>query len=150
MLCRLFGKEMQDKQKGYILNISSISAVMPYPTISLYGPTKSFLRKFSRALRFELKGSGIHVTCLIPGATATALIKAENVNIPLAIRLGVMKKPERVARVGVSALFKNRSIRIPGMLNTFVVYFFPLIPSYLIEGIYKRVKKKSERRKNST
>ena len=66
MLCRLFGKEMQDKQKGYILNISSISAVMPYPTISLYGPTKSFLRKFSRALRFELKGSGIHVTCLIP------------------------------------------------------------------------------------
>lgn len=142
-LCRLFGKGMQDKQKGYILNISSISAVMPYPIISLYGPTKAFLRKFSRALRFELKGSGIHVTCLIPGATATALIKPESVNVPLAIRLGVMKKPEQVAGIGVSALFKNRSIRIPGMLNKFVVFFFPLIPSFLIARIYKQVKKKA-------
>lgn len=140
LLSRLFGKLMQENQKGYILNVSSISAVMPYPTISLYGPTKSFLRKFSCALRHELKGSGIFVTCLIPGATFTALFNTEHINVPLAMRLGIMKKPDDVARIGVRALFKNRPVRIPGGLNKFVVYFFPLIPGCLIAWIYKRVK----------
>ena len=73
MLCRLFGEKMIKRHKGYILNTSSISSVMPYPTISLYGPTKAFLRHFTRALRTEVKRYGIKVTCLIPGATATGL-----------------------------------------------------------------------------
>jgi short-subunit dehydrogenase len=144
LFCRLFGKQMHDNQKGYILNVSSISAVMPYPTIPLYGPTKTFLRKFTRALRYEMKTRGVHVTCLLPGATATALHDPEKVNFPLAIRLGVMKRPEDVAKAGIKALFKNRSIRIPGMLNKFVVYFFPLIPPILIECIYRRIKKKKQ------
>jgi short-subunit dehydrogenase len=146
LLSRLFGKLMLENQKGYILNVSSISAVMPYPTISLYGPTKTFLRKFSRALRHELRGSGIFVTCLIPGATFTALFDSEHINVPLAMRLGIMKKPDDVARTGVRALFNNRPIRIPGTINKFVVYFFPLIPSCLIGWIYKRVKMREKQR----
>ena len=34
LLCRLFGEKMKENGQGYILNVSSISAVMPYPTIS--------------------------------------------------------------------------------------------------------------------
>ena len=142
LLCRLFGELMQDNLKGYILNVSSISSVMPYPTIALYGPSKTFMRKFSRALRHEMKGKGIHVSCLIPGATATAMYDTEHMNVPLAIKLGIMKRPEDVARKGVKALFKNRPIRIPGMINKFVVYFFPLIPSFLIGAIYTCVLRK--------
>lgn len=146
LLCRLFGKQMQKNQKGYILNVSSISAVMPYPTIPLYGPTKTFLRKFTRALRYEMKRNKVHVTCLLPGATATALHDPEKVNLSLAIRLGVMKKPANVARAGIQALFNNRPVRIPGLLNKFVVYFFPLIPGSLIYAIYKGVKKRELKR----
>ncbi len=141
MLCRLFGKLMEKKNKGYILNVSSISAVMPYPTISLYGPTKTFLRKFSRALRTEMKGVGVHVSCLLPGATATNLYKNEKVNIPLAMKLGVMKKPEEVARIGIKALFKNRAESIPGFLNKLTMFFIPLIPNAFILFIYRKTKK---------
>ena len=139
MLCRQFGELMEENQKGYILNVSSISAVMPYPTISLYGPTKTFLRKFTRALRTELKGNGVIVSCLLPGATATALYDTKKVNVPLAMRLGIMKKPEDVAKKGIAALFKKRAECIPGFLNKFTMRFIPLIPDILIRFIYRKM-----------
>lgn len=145
MLCRLFGALMEQNQRGFILNVSSISAVMPYPTISLYGPTKTFLRKFTRALRYEMNLSGVHVTCLIPGATATDLYDTSNINLSLAMRLGIMKKPGLVAKVGVKALFKNRAESVPGLLNKFILCFFPLIPGWFLGFIYKRVKRRSRK-----
>jgi short-subunit dehydrogenase len=47
-LCNYFSKEMVKNKKGYILNVSSISAVMPYPFISLYGPSKTYMRYFTK------------------------------------------------------------------------------------------------------
>lgn len=143
LLCRLFGGLMQERQMGFILNISSISAVMPYPMISLYGPTKAFLRKFTRALRYEMNEKGVHVSCLIPGATATALYNTDHINVPLAMRFGIMKSAAEVAKKGLKAMFRNRPIRIPGIINKFVVYIFPLIPACLIRAIYKRQLKRN-------
>jgi short-subunit dehydrogenase len=137
LLSQLFGKKMSARKAGYILNVSSISAVMPYPIISFYGPSKTFVRSFTRALRTEMKSNGIKVTCLLPGATATALYDTHTVNIPLAMRLGVMKKPERVAHAAVKSLFKGRAECIPGVLNKMVVFLLPLIPTFMIEWIYR-------------
>lgn len=138
LLCRLFGEQMIKRQKGYILNVSSITAVMPYPGISLYGPTKTFLRNFTRALRTEMKLYGINVTCLIPGAVNTALYDAANFNTPLLIKLGIMKKPYIVANAGVRALFNNCAECIPGLLNILTVLLIPLIPHFIIGIINKR------------
>ena len=137
LLCRLFGEVMLKNQKGFILNVSSISAVMAYPLISLYGPTKTFLRHFSKALHIEMKRNNVNVTCLLPGATATALYDKDKINLSLAIMLGVMKKPEYVARLGVTALFKNKRECIPGLLNKFTMLFIPVLPTFIIRHIYK-------------
>lgn len=141
MLCRFFAELMAKNHRGYILNVSSISAVMPFPTISLYGPTKTFLRKFTRALRTELKEKGVNVSCLLPGATATSLYDTKNMNLSLAKRLGIMKKAELVARAGVKALFKRRAESIPGLLNKFVMRIIPLIPNGLISFLYRKMKR---------
>ncbi|MBN1414054.1 MAG: SDR family NAD(P)-dependent oxidoreductase [Bacteroidales bacterium] len=136
-LCRLFGAIMILRKKGFILNVSSISAVMPYPGISLYGPTKAFLRYYTRALRTEMKSYGVHVTCLIPGATATALYNANNINMPLLMRLGIVKKPETVALKAVKALSGNRAECIPGLLNKLIILLLPCIPHFVISLIHK-------------
>ncbi len=141
MLCRLFAEQMVINKKGYILNVSSISSAMPYPTIALYGPTKTFIRRFSRALRTELKNENVNVSCLLPGATATALYDPEKVNMPLAIKLGIMKKAEEVAKAGVIALFKKKPEKITGLINKFIILLVPLIPNFIIELIYKKTKK---------
>ncbi len=138
LLCRLFGEKMAMGNKGYILNVSSISAVMPYPTISFYGPTKTFLRHFSRALRTELKPSRVNVTCLIPGAMDTPLHNTYNFNRNLAKKLGVFKNPDIIARVGIKALFGNRAECIPGLLNKLTICLLPLVPHFIIVLMYRR------------
>jgi short-subunit dehydrogenase len=139
LLCRLFGEQMIRRKTGFILNVSSISAVMSYPGISFYGPTKAFLRYFTRAIRIEMKRYSVKVTCLIPGATATGLYDHKKFNTPLKRTLGIIKKPETVAKAGVNALFNNRAEYIPGFLNKLIVFLLPLIPSILIGFIYKKI-----------
>ena len=142
VLCRLFVDVMVKNNKGYILNVSSISSVMPFPIISLYGPTKTFIRHYTKALGFEMKRTGVHVSCLLPGATATALYDPEKVNLARAMRLGVMKTPEDVAKAGVEALFKNKAECIPGAINKVIMFIIPLLPNFLIDYIYKKKKNK--------
>lgn len=138
LLCRFFGEEMKKRKSGYILNVSSISSVMPYPGISIYGPTKTYMRYFTRALRNELKMFGINVACAIPGATATALYDQNKIDVPLAKKLGIMHTPEFVAVQAVNALFKNKSICTTGVLNKVVMKLMPLIPSSFIMFIHRK------------
>ena len=88
---------------------------MPYPIISLYGPSKTFLWYYRRALRTELKSQGLQVCCRLPGATATPpLYDGQGVNVSLARQLGIMGEAEAVARAGLRALFAGRAKSIPG------------------------------------
>lgn len=146
LLCRLFGEQMTIRKKGFILNVSSITSVMPYPGISLYGPTKTYLRHYTRALRTEMALYGIYVACLIPGATDTGLYDANKFKTPLLISLGVMKKPEIVAKAGVKALFNNHAECVPGLLNKITLLLLPLVPRFIIGLIYKNI---SNFRKNN-
>ncbi len=140
MLCRIFGEQMKRNKYGYILNVSSISAVMPFPGISLYGPTKTYMRYFTRALRTEMKPYGVCVTCLLPGATATAMHNPEKVNIGLAKKLRVMHDPEIVAKKAVYAMFWNKAESIPGFINKITMVFLPLLPAFIVDLIYRNTR----------
>ena len=143
ILCQLFGKAMSERRYGYILNISSISSKMPYPTISLYGPTKSFLRQFTKAFRQEMKVYDVHVTCLVPGATNTSLFQPVR-NRPTLKYLGIVKEPEWVAKKGLSALFRDRGECIPGLMNKLILGVVSLVPSFAISRLYNSERKRKE------
>ncbi len=138
MLCRLFGEDMKKKKQGHILNVSSISSVMPYPGISLYGPSKTFLRYFTRAFRTEMKPHGVSVTCLIPGATDTALYDKEKVNLNLLKKFRIMQSPRYVAARAVKALMMGRAVCIPGLINKLIVWLVPLVPNRIISLIHRK------------
>jgi len=57
---------------GHIFTICSTASVTAYPTGGSYGIAKHALYGFTRNLREELKGQGIRVTAVLPGATLTA------------------------------------------------------------------------------
>lgn len=132
LLCRLFGEQMAKAGKGFILNVSSITAVMPYPAISLYASTKRFIRHFSRAFRDEMKLDNVNVTCLIPGATDTSLYNSGQMNISLLKKLGMMKSPAEVASTGIKALFACRCESVPGIFNKIIMLLVPLVPHFVI------------------
>ena len=101
LLCTLFGRDMRERRRGHVLIVSSISAWRDFPGIAYYGSSKKYLRGFARSLRSELGVYGVNVTCLAPGATATALYDPSVVPVGLARRLGVMMDADQVAEAGL-------------------------------------------------
>lgn len=135
ILAALFGKEMKSRRHGYIVFISSISAYRAFPGISFYGATKRYLLDFAKSMRCELAEYGVSVTCICPGAVATDLYSRAKirVNMDLASKLGVMSAPDRVARLGVDAVFKKKAVYIPGVFNKAAVGFSIVVPQMLID-----------------
>jgi len=66
-LTRLILPVMLNKKTGHIINISSIAAKSGAPYAAVYSGTKAGLAEWSRALRLELAGTGVHFTTIFPG-----------------------------------------------------------------------------------
>ncbi|MDN3029084.1 SDR family NAD(P)-dependent oxidoreductase [Streptomyces sp. S.PB5] len=62
-------RQMATHHTGKILITSSLSATLPTPYETVYGPSRAFTRMFALGLREELKEHGVTVTTLMPGAT---------------------------------------------------------------------------------
>ncbi|MDC0673566.1 SDR family NAD(P)-dependent oxidoreductase [Nannocystis radixulma] len=138
LLCTLFGARMRARRRGRILIVSSISAWRPFPGISYYGSSKTYLRSFAAALRSELGVYGVGVTCLAPGATATALYDPEVVPVAKARRLGVMMDAEIVAEAGVRALLRGDAVCVPGLVTRAMTTAAVLTPQPVIDWVRRR------------
>ncbi|MEU9268442.1 SDR family NAD(P)-dependent oxidoreductase [Streptomyces sp. NPDC048251] len=68
-LAKHVARHMAAHGRGRILITSSLSATLPTPYETVYGPSRAFTRMFALGLREELKEHGITVTTLLPGAT---------------------------------------------------------------------------------
>ena len=62
---------MVARNRGDVINISSVAANYPYPGGNVYGATKAFVRQFSLNLRADLLGTKIRVTSIEPGMAET-------------------------------------------------------------------------------
>lgn len=107
---------MLDKGEGGILNVASTAAFQAGPNMAVYYASKAYVLLLSEALHEELKGHGIAVTCLCPGATRTEFADVADMHGTKLFRW--MNGPvEPVAEAGLRALEKGRAVCIPGMLN---------------------------------
>lgn len=136
-LCRLFGADMAARGRGYILLVSSVTAWMPYPTISHYAATKSYLRSLGQALWYELRDRGVGVTTLFPSAVDTPLYNLEDKVRRRLLRFGVMMSAEEVARKGLRALFARRRKCLPGLMTKLEAAICALLPACALLPILK-------------
>jgi hypothetical protein len=70
-LTHLFASDFVNRGRGKVLNVSSTASLIPGPLQATYYATKAFVTSFSNALSEELRGTGVTVTNLMPGATDT-------------------------------------------------------------------------------
>ena len=107
-LCR-FALERRTEELE-ILNISSVSGLYPMPYFAIYSATKAALTAFSLALREEMKGKGVRVTAVLPGAMPTrADIREQIKGQGIWGRLAA-KSPDFVAEKSLKAVSRNVSI----------------------------------------
>ena len=139
VLSRHFAKRMKEHGEGRILNISSLSAWMPYPGIALYAATKRYTKDFSRALGIELRGSGVSVTVAYFGAVATPLIGLSPKYMKLAKSLHVMITPEKAAEKALKAMFRRKNGVMPGTINHIGKPFLTIMPKWLLSIIDRKL-----------
>lgn len=105
------------RMRGYILNMSSMSAWMAMPGIQTYNATKAFIYNFSKSLWYELRPQNVGITVMAPGAVDTALFGLAPNLRRLAVNLTVSIPPEKLVRRALRDLFRNRKADTPGFIN---------------------------------
>jgi short-subunit dehydrogenase len=110
--------QMVLRGNGKILNVASLAGYQPGgPGMAVYYATKSYVLSFSRALRCELSGSGVDVTVLCPGATATEFEATAGAQKTWLFRWSKPMDAKRVALAGYRGMQRGCGEVVPGFLN---------------------------------
>jgi short-subunit dehydrogenase len=134
---------LKKQPRAYILNIASTAAYQAVPTLTLYAASKAFLLTFSRGLRYELRESGVSVTCLSPGATTTDFADRAGMSAGLQeVAAKLSMTPEQVAQAGIAALFAGEAEVIPGALNKVSAKLTGFVPKSITEKIAANIYEK--------
>lgn len=130
-LTRLFAPAMLEQGGGKIINVSSLSALLPpHAGGTLYYPVKSFLYQFSLAMREELLPGGVHVTALCPGFTGTNFQTAAGGTVEsVAMPRWTWSRAEDVGEAAVNAVERNKAVCIPGLINKVIAVVFKIVPA---------------------
>jgi NAD(P)-dependent dehydrogenase (short-subunit alcohol dehydrogenase family) len=74
LMCRAVLPEMRGRGWGKIVNLSGGGATGPRPNISAYAASKAAIVRLTETLAEELRGTGIDVNAIAPGALNTRLL----------------------------------------------------------------------------
>ena len=138
-LTKLFLAPMLERRSGKILNVASTAGFQPGPLMAVYYATKAYVISFSEALANELRGSGVTVTCLCPGATDTEFqTRAGTEQTTLFRRMRPMDAAT-VARDGYRALMSGKPLVISGFRNKLLTQSLRVSPRRLVTTISRKI-----------
>ena len=142
---------MREVDEAHIVNVSSLFGLVAMPLQSAYNASKFAVRGFTEALKMELAGSHIGVSCVHPGGTKTGIgrnsrVSEEALSVPKEELIAEFEKaarttPEKAAAVIIRGIEKNKRRVLIGGDARFVDLVARFLPgSYeKILGIEKKV-----------
>lgn len=131
---------------GRVLNVASVAAFQPLPRLAAYAASKAYLLALSEALAEELRGSGVTVTTLCPGITATPMLRGAQRGSRGLQRLPpiVIGEADAVAAEGVAACLDGALVCIPGTLNQAAVLAARATPRVLLRRLGSAIVRRFE------
>ncbi len=143
-LTRLALPGMVARGSGRILNVASLAGLTPGgPGMAVYFATKSYVLAFSRGIRRELRGTGVSVTALCPGATRTGFEAAAHAEATRLFRH--TGDPATVARAGYAGLQRGAAVVIPGWLNKLLAAGARFSPPAIVLAVNRMLLVRRER-----
>jgi short-subunit dehydrogenase len=139
LLSRLFGADMVAHKSGKILNVASTAAFQPGPTMAVYYATKSYVMFLSEAMSNELKGTGVTVTCLCPGATESGFQAAAAMEESALVKNKKLPTSAEVALFGYKAMMKGKLTVIHGVMNQIMANSIRFTPRSWVLPIVRKV-----------
>src|SRR5215218_3749490 len=131
---------MLARRRGGVLNLASTAGFQPGPLMAVYYATKAYVISFSEALAEELSGTGVAVSVLCPGPTATGFQRRAGMEASKLFS-GMLQVADAaaVARAGYEGFRAGRRIVIPGLVNKVGVQSIRVSPRALITKMVKRM-----------
>ncbi len=124
---------MVERGFGRILNVASLAAFQPVPSMAAYAASKAYVLSFSEALAEELKGSGVKVSALCPGMTDTDMVTEIKAGSAAAAKLPkqLVSDPTDVAAQAYRALMAGQVVLVPGLPNQITAAWAQVTPRWL-------------------
>jgi uncharacterized oxidoreductase len=97
MLTRAALSALRASGGGLVVNVTSGIALVAAPFYATYAGVKGGLAKFGESLRRELKGEGVHVMTVYPGATDTPMMSSSRAGP----ELGFTREPANAVAAAV-------------------------------------------------
>jgi len=138
-LTKLVLPAMVARRRGAILNVASTAAFQPGPLMAVYYATKAYVLSFSEAIADELRNSGVTVTALCPGPTATGFAAAANMESSALFKVTPPAGPKSVARAGYEGMKTGKRIVIPGTKNKLLAQSIRISPRRLVTAIVRKM-----------
>lgn len=132
-----FVPSMVARGSGRILNVASMASFQPVPGLATYAATKAYVLSLTESLAEELRDSGVSVTALCPGITATAMMsKAAAHNAKLSTLPDfLVGDADAVAAEGYRACLAGEVIAVPGVVNQAAALAAGATPKWLLRRI---------------
>ena len=118
--------EMQPRKRGAIINVASVVAFQPFPHFAVYAASKAFVLSFTEALAEELKGSGLRIMALCPGAAKTEMsVFSRNEGL-----LGKLPSlsAEQIVKAALRGVEDGNVVRIVGWPNRMLIFVNRFVP----------------------
>jgi short-subunit dehydrogenase len=115
-LTRLVLPQMVARRRGKVMLVASTAAFQPGPEMAVYYASKAYVLSLGRAIGYELRRTGVTVTTLCPGPTATGFAEVAQMQGSALFSgpMPVMQAAE-VARLGYAALKAGRPVVVTGL-----------------------------------
>jgi short-subunit dehydrogenase len=121
--------QMIERDRGAIINVSSVAAFAILAKRTMYNSTKAWINAFTRSIAEELRGTNVRIQALCPGFTVTGfhgtpeLRKFHAEGIPKFL----WGSADKVVQASLKALRRNKTVYVPGLLNR-VMSVLPRMP----------------------
>lgn len=133
---------MLAQRRGRILNVASTAAFQPGPYMAVYYATKAYVLSYSEALAEELAGSGVTVTALCPGPTATGFSARASAGDSALFKGRRLPDAAEVARYGVRAMGRGRRVAVHGCVNWSLAQSVRFTPRRVVTAMVARMSRR--------
>lgn len=119
-LTRKYLPGMIERGHGRVLNVASTAGFIPGPSMAVYYASKAYVISFSQAIAYELRGSGVSVSCLCPGATHTGFADRAGTGGTLLFRRTPVATAVAMARAGYRGMQRGKVVIVPPPITNFI------------------------------
>lgn len=129
------------QRRGRVMNVASTAAFQPGPYMAVYYATKAYVLSFSEALAEEMAGTGVTVTALCPGPTASGFQDKAAMHASALVNNKRLPSADSVGQAAYRAMMRGQRVYIPGAMNWVMAQSVRFTPRRMVTALVRAMSK---------